>query len=84
MGPYELTTAQIARRLFVTCWIVYVLHFATNIVREMLPVGSWSGKAMSLQLARTSVMRPETEAAIILLQEGKAGPIIGAAWTGLW
>ena len=27
---------------------------------------------------------PETEAAIILLQEGKAGPIIGAAWTGLW
>ena len=56
----------------------------TNIVREMLPVGSWNGKAMSLQLARTSVMRPETEAAIILLQEGKAGPIIGAAWTGLW
>ena len=56
----------------------------TNIVREMLPVGSWNGKAMSLQLARTSVMRPETEAAIILLQEGKAGPIIGAAWTGIW
>jgi len=56
----------------------------TNIVREMLPVGSWSGKAMSLQLVRTAVMRPETEAAIILLQEGKAGPIIGSAWTGLW
>jgi hypothetical protein len=56
----------------------------TNIVREMLPVGSWNGKAMSLQLVRTAVMRPETEAAIILLQEGKAGPIIGAAWTGLW
>ena len=56
----------------------------TNIVREMLPVGSWNGKAMSLQLARTAVMRPETEAAIVLLQEGKAGPIIGAAWTGLW
>ena len=56
----------------------------TNIVREMLPVGTWNGKAMSLQLARTAVMRPETEAAILLLQEGKAGPIIGAAWTGLW
>ncbi|MBZ0209447.1 MAG: DUF1223 domain-containing protein [Hyphomicrobium sp.] len=56
----------------------------TNIVREMLPVGSWNGKALSLQLTRTAVMRPETEAAIILLQEGKAGPIIGAAWTGLW
>ena len=32
----------------------------TNIVREMLPVGTWNGKAMSLQLARTAVMRPET------------------------
>jgi hypothetical protein len=56
----------------------------TNIVREMLPVGSWNGKAMSLQLARTAIMRPETEAAVVLLQEGKAGPIIGSAWTGLW
>ncbi|MEI9901368.1 MAG: DUF1223 domain-containing protein [Hyphomicrobium sp.] len=56
----------------------------TNIVREMLPVGSWNGKAMHLELARTAVMRPETEACIVLLQEGKAGPIIGAAWTGLW
>ncbi len=56
----------------------------TNIVREMLPVGTWNGKAMSLQLARAAVMRPQTEAAIVLLQEGKAGPIIGSAWTGLW
>jgi hypothetical protein len=29
-------------------------------------------------------MQPQTEACIVLLQEGKAGPIIGAAWTGLW
>ena len=56
----------------------------TNIVREMLPVGTWNGKAMNLQLARTAVMRPQTEACIVLLQEGKAGPILGAAWTGLW
>ena len=34
----------------------------TNIVRELTPVGSWNGKPMSLQLARTAVMRPETEA----------------------
>jgi len=27
----------IALRLFLTCWIVYVLHFATNIVREIYP-----------------------------------------------
>jgi len=56
----------------------------TNIVREMLPVGTWNGKAMNLRLARTAIMRPETEACIVLLQEAKAGPILGAAWTGLW
>ncbi len=56
----------------------------TNIVREMIPVGTWNGKAMELRLARTAIMRPETQACIVLLQEGKAGPILGAAWTGLW
>ena len=35
--PRRLTAGQIAFRLFVTCWIVYVLHFATNIVREIYP-----------------------------------------------
>ena len=35
--PLGLTTGQIARRLFFTCWIVFVLHFATNIVREIYP-----------------------------------------------
>jgi hypothetical protein len=56
----------------------------TNIVRELIPVGTWNGKAMNLQLARTAIMRPETEACIVLLQEGRAGPILGSAWTGLW
>ena len=36
-GPLGLTTRQIARRLFVTCWLVYALHFATNTVREIYP-----------------------------------------------
>ncbi len=31
------STGQIAFRLFLTCWIVFVLHFATNIVREIYP-----------------------------------------------
>ena len=56
----------------------------TNIVRELFPVCTWNGKAMNLQLARAAIMRPETEACIVLLQQGKAGPILGAAWTGLW
>jgi len=56
----------------------------TNIVREMSPVGVWKGKPLSVALARTAIMRPETEASVVLLQEGSGGPIIGAAWTGLW
>jgi hypothetical protein len=36
-GARHLTPARIIPRLFVTCWIVYVLHFATNTVREIYP-----------------------------------------------
>lgn len=32
-----MTTRQIAWRLFLTAWIVYTLHFATDIVREHYP-----------------------------------------------
>lgn len=35
--PLGLTTRQIAVRLFLTCWLVYALHFATNTVREIYP-----------------------------------------------
>ena len=52
----------------------------TNIVREMLPVGTWNGKAISqprsVRRAR-AVMRPETEGLIVLCRKRKAGPIIG-------
>lgn len=29
------STQQIAMRLFLTCWIIFALHFSTNIVREI-------------------------------------------------
>jgi len=32
---WRLTTREIAVRLFVTCWLVFTLHFATNTVREI-------------------------------------------------
>jgi hypothetical protein len=51
----------------------------TNVVREMIPVGMWSGKAMTVHLERSSFMRPGTERCAVLLQQGHAGPIIGAA-----
>ena len=53
-----------------------------NIVREMTPVGVWTGKPAMIQLARTAIMRPETEDSIVLIQEADNGPIIGAAWLG--
>lgn len=55
-----------------------------NVVRELTPVGIWNGQPTTLTLARGAVMRPETEAAVILIQAGHGGPIIGAAWSGLW
>jgi hypothetical protein len=35
--PWVYTPRGIAVRLFFTCWIVYSLHFTTNIVREIYP-----------------------------------------------
>lgn len=56
----------------------------TNVVRELTPVGTWNGKQMRVEIARTAVMRKDLEQIAVLIQSGKAGPIIGAAVTGLW
>jgi hypothetical protein len=50
-----------------------------NVVRELMPIGMWSGKPMTVHLARHSFMRPGADKCAVLLQQGKAGPIIGAA-----
>lgn len=36
-SSWPFNTRQTAVRLFLTCWIIYVLHFSTNIVREVYP-----------------------------------------------
>src|SRR3989337_2873672 len=33
--PWRMSGRSIAIRLFLSCWLIYVLHFATNIVREI-------------------------------------------------
>ena len=53
-----------------------------NVVREMTPVGTWNGKAMTIRLSRKAVLFPETDDGAILVQEATHGPIIGAAWLG--
>ena len=32
---WRFSARGIALRLFITCWLIYVLHFATNTVREI-------------------------------------------------
>ncbi len=54
----------------------------TNVVREIVPIGMWRGKPMNVRIARHSVLKPETEAFAVLIQQGDGGPIIGAAWMG--
>jgi hypothetical protein len=51
----------------------------SNVVRELMPIGMWSGKPMTVQLARHSFMRPGADACVAFLQQGKGGPIVGAA-----
>ena len=50
-----------------------------NVVRELIPIGMWNGKAMTVQLERHSFMQPGTDRCAVLLQQGHAGPIVGAA-----
>ncbi len=50
-----------------------------NVVREMTPVGMWSGKAMTIRLDREAILQPGAGSCAVLIQSGKAGPIIGAA-----
>ena len=51
----------------------------TNVVRELIPIGSWSGKALTVELQRQAILRPGADRCAVLLQQGHAGPIVGAA-----
>lgn len=53
-----------------------------NVVEALTPVGMWSGQETRLQLASQTFMRPGTYRYAVLMQQGAAGPIIGAAWLG--
>ncbi|MGQ0455881.1 MAG: DUF1223 domain-containing protein [Hyphomicrobium sp.] len=56
----------------------------TNIVRELTPIGLWKGQPQRIQIPRGAVMLPETQKTVVLIQEGRSGPILGAAWTALY
>ena len=50
-----------------------------NVVRDLMPVGLWTGQPITVQLDRPSVARPGAERCAAFLQQGRGGPIIGAA-----
>lgn len=50
-----------------------------NVVREFTPVGMWSGQALSIRLDKQTINQTGADLYAVLLQQGHAGPIIGAA-----
>ena len=48
----------IALRLFLSCWLVYTLHFATNIVREIYPAVAL-GDGLSFRVDEYAGMHPD-------------------------
>ena len=50
-----------------------------NVVRDLMPIGMWNGQPLTVRLDRRSVQTSDTEFLAVLLQQGPAGPIIGAA-----
>jgi hypothetical protein len=51
----------------------------SNVARRLIPVGTWSGKRMTVRLDRRSIMHGDADRVAVLLQRGHGGPIVGAA-----
>jgi hypothetical protein len=51
----------------------------SNVVRALMPVGTWNGKEMVVQLDRRSFMHGSADRCVVFLQQGHGGPIVGAA-----
>ena len=51
-----------------------------NVVRELMPVGSWSGQAATIRLEQSAVLRDARDRCAVLVQQGTYGAIVGAAW----
>lgn len=52
------STPRMAWRLFLTCWIVYIVHFSTNIVREIYPALA-IGDHLSFRVDEYAHMHPD-------------------------
>ncbi len=55
-----------------------------NVVRELTPIGRWTGDKMLLKLPKTQIVARGADGCVILLQNGDGGPIIAAAEMARW
>jgi hypothetical protein len=51
----------------------------TNVVRRLIPIGTWNGTEMIVKLDRHSFMSNGADRCAVLLQQGRGGPVVGAA-----
>ena len=51
-----------------------------NVVRNMMPVGMWTGEATTIRLRRQDVLAAGGKKCAVLLQAANAGPILAADW----
>lgn len=54
----------------------------SNVVRRLVPAGMWTGPAMTVALPRDGLLTPDATGCVALLQQGKIGPVLGAAAWG--
>lgn len=55
---WRFSRGETALRLFITCWIVYALHFATNTVREIYPALAL-GDHLSFDVSEYNGLHPD-------------------------
>jgi len=51
----------------------------SNVARGLFPAGTWNGKPMTVRLDHHNVMYGDADRCAVLLQQGRGGPIVGAA-----
>ncbi len=54
----------------------------TNIVRRLVPAGMWNGSASRVALPKDGLLPEDCTACVAVLQQGKAGPVLGCAGWG--
>jgi hypothetical protein len=55
-----------------------------NVVRQMMPIGRWSGEPVSIELPKSDIMGQGYDGCVVILQTNGTGPIIGAGLIDDW